>query len=59
MTSTMVDQVARDVPARTNDEIAAHDAWYRRYVELSEQRRREIAQWKQQREVRTWNCIKY
>ena len=45
--------VARELPEKSVAEIERHEEWYKRYLELLEEKKKDIQSWRAQKRVRT------
>lgn len=47
-----MEEAVREIPSQSMENIKEHVKWYRQYVTLQAKKKRAIAEWREEREVR-------
>ena len=49
----LIEALLRELPARSREDVEGHEQWHRKYLHLLEEKKAAIAEWREDRKVKT------
>ena len=49
----LIEALLRELPARSREDVEGHEQWHRQYLHLLEEKKAAIAEWREDRKVKT------